>query len=136
MNLLQMDYTTTLSECEIRLLLIRERYYRDSGQWDKLRDVYHPDNSKTRIDISWYVGHVDNFIQGSMKQASKGLIVIRSINPSEIIIRGQKPLPHPSLALMPDFNMKVLNTTLLREFGWYQGLKKSLFQMGVLAGSF
>lgn len=38
---------------QIKSLLVRERYYRDSCQWDKLRDSYHPDPSKTHVEISW-----------------------------------------------------------------------------------
>lgn len=42
-----------MDEIEIKSLLIRERYYRDTGQWEKLRGSYHPNPSKTSIDISW-----------------------------------------------------------------------------------
>lgn len=42
-----------LIEAEIKSLLVRERYYRDTGQWEKLRASYHPDASKTHIDITW-----------------------------------------------------------------------------------
>ena len=44
-----------MDEIEIKSLLVRERYYRDTCQWQKLRESYHPDASKTSIDISWYV---------------------------------------------------------------------------------
>ena len=43
-----------LQELEIKSLLCRERYYRDTAQWQKLRDCYHPDAGKTRVEISWY----------------------------------------------------------------------------------
>ena len=43
-----------LEELGIRSLLCRERYYRDTAQWQKLRDCYHPDAAKTRVEISWY----------------------------------------------------------------------------------
>ena len=39
-----------------------------------------------------YKGHVDGFIRGSEKQASRGLTVIHSLNPVEIVIRGSKAL--------------------------------------------
>jgi hypothetical protein len=42
-----------LTELEIKSLLVRERYYRDTAQWQKLRESYHPDASKTHINISW-----------------------------------------------------------------------------------
>jgi hypothetical protein len=44
---------TILDEAEIRSLLARERFARDTGQFQKLRDSYHPDASKTRVHIMW-----------------------------------------------------------------------------------
>lgn len=41
-----------LDEFQIVSLLKRERYYRDSRQWQKLRNCYHPDSSKTRIEVA------------------------------------------------------------------------------------
>lgn len=38
---------------EITDLLVRERHYRDTANWAKLRNCYHPDTTKTNIDISW-----------------------------------------------------------------------------------
>lgn len=35
----------TVLECEIKSLLARERFARDTAQWKKLRDSYHPDAS-------------------------------------------------------------------------------------------
>mgnify|MGYP001568042072 CR=1 FL=1 len=49
-----MKHNYALVEAEIKSLLVRERYYRDSKQWDKLRDSYHPDATKTSINITWY----------------------------------------------------------------------------------
>ena len=43
---------TSLDEFQITSLLKRERYYRDSRQWQKLRNCYHPDPSKTRIEVA------------------------------------------------------------------------------------
>ena len=43
-----------IAEAAIKSLVIRERYYRDSCQWQRLRECYHPDSSKTRIDVTWY----------------------------------------------------------------------------------
>jgi hypothetical protein len=38
---------------QIKSLHVRERYYRDTSQWQKLRDSFHPDANKTKINISW-----------------------------------------------------------------------------------
>jgi hypothetical protein len=46
---------STLTEAEIKSLVVRERYYRDTCQWEKLRNSYHPDPAKTHIEITWSV---------------------------------------------------------------------------------
>lgn len=46
--------TALQDDGEIRALLCRERYARDTCQWQKLRDSYHPDASRTLVDITWY----------------------------------------------------------------------------------
>ena len=42
-----------LTELEIKNLIVRERYYRDTAQYQNLRDCWHPDEAQTRIKISW-----------------------------------------------------------------------------------
>lgn len=49
-HLVNMDIS---QEFEIKSLLLRERYYRDTQQWDKLRNCYHSEPSNTSIKISW-----------------------------------------------------------------------------------
>lgn len=49
-----MDHNNIWAEAAIKSVLVKERYFRDSCQWDKFRDTYHPDASKTHLDISWY----------------------------------------------------------------------------------
>ncbi|KAL4809154.1 hypothetical protein BDV18DRAFT_95084 [Aspergillus unguis] len=80
------------AECEIRSLLVRERYYRDTAQWAKLRDAWHPDASKTRIKISWYEGDIDGFITGSKAMVKGGTSAFHTISPIEIHINGDKAL--------------------------------------------
>ncbi|KAL3481050.1 hypothetical protein BJX99DRAFT_254028 [Aspergillus californicus] len=50
---------------EITTLLKRERYHRDTAQWHLCREAYHPDASKTFIDVSWFQGPIDTFLQKS-----------------------------------------------------------------------
>lgn len=40
---------------EIARLLKLERFYRDTAQWDLCRDAFHPDASKTYINVAWLV---------------------------------------------------------------------------------
>jgi hypothetical protein len=43
-----------LTKFQIQSLLVQERYYRDTLQWEKLRQCWHPDPTQTNIKISWY----------------------------------------------------------------------------------
>lgn len=47
------DEQLGLDEARIAALLTRERYYRDTSEWRKMRDLYHPDNSQTWVNITW-----------------------------------------------------------------------------------
>lgn len=51
---MEKDLEKQLVEQQIKSLLVRERYYRDTAQWENLRNSYHPDVSKTGIKITWY----------------------------------------------------------------------------------
>lgn len=42
-----------IHELNIKSLLVRERFYRDSAQWEKLRQSWHSDATATSLKISW-----------------------------------------------------------------------------------
>lgn len=42
-----------VDEIEIKILLVRERFYRDAFQWQKLGDSFHKDAVNTTINVSW-----------------------------------------------------------------------------------
>jgi hypothetical protein len=47
--------TLTADIAEIAHILKRERYHRDTAQWDLCRAAFHPDASKTYINVAWFV---------------------------------------------------------------------------------
>ncbi|KAH7215513.1 hypothetical protein DER44DRAFT_654886 [Fusarium oxysporum] len=81
-----------MAEVEIKSLLVRERYYRDTSQWNKLRACYHPDASKTNIDISWFQGDIDGFVIGSQGMVTGGTGAMHTICPVDIHLNGTKAL--------------------------------------------
>ena len=40
-------------ESEIASLLRRDRFFRDTFRWPEFRDCWHPDSSKTLVDLTW-----------------------------------------------------------------------------------
>jgi hypothetical protein len=107
---------TILDECEIRSLLARERFARDTGQFQTLRESFHPDASKTMVHIMWYVfslttlsrrhrysevlanlynrydGDIDGFVSASKKLYSPTVSIMHQIMPTDIDVRGSKAL--------------------------------------------
>ena len=53
-----------LDKFEIQEVVAAACYSRDRGDWETLRDCYHPDGCVT---VSWHSGPVDEFIERSVK---------------------------------------------------------------------
>ncbi|KAJ5632772.1 hypothetical protein N7490_009111 [Penicillium lividum] len=81
-----------LIESEIKSLLVRERYYRDTCQWEKLRACYHPNALNTHIEITWFQGNIDGFVSGSKGMATGGTGAVHTICPIETHVHGNKAL--------------------------------------------
>ncbi|CAI7670863.1 unnamed protein product [Penicillium pancosmium] len=94
------------TEQQIKSLLIRERYYRDTCQWEKLRGSYHPDASQTHIEISWFQGDIDGFVAGSEGMTTGGTGAVHTICPVEVHVNGNKALSEStgSISIRFSFN--------------------------------
>ncbi|KAJ5689449.1 hypothetical protein N7462_003841 [Penicillium macrosclerotiorum] len=74
----------------IKSLLIQERYFRDTAQWQNLRNAYHPDASQTSINITWFEGDIDGFVSGSEQMMNGGTRATHSICPVSVHVNGEK----------------------------------------------
>ena len=110
-----------LTELEIKNLLVRERYYRDSQQWEKLRSCYHSDTSKTNIKITWsdiafinsghcitdlpcrYHGDVDGFVAGSQKMARRSASSSHTVCPVEVHLNGDRAVSESTGTILARF---------------------------------
>ncbi|KAF1969101.1 hypothetical protein BU23DRAFT_653745 [Bimuria novae-zelandiae CBS 107.79] len=78
---------------EIANLLKRERYYRDTAQWDLCRAAFHPDGSKTYVNVAWYEGDVEVFLHKSaIMHKSKVNIIHSSFDPVDIRVHGRRAI--------------------------------------------
>ncbi|KAJ5897399.1 hypothetical protein N7504_007687 [Penicillium tannophilum] len=85
-----MSDNTLLTQFQIQTLLVQERYYRDTSQWEKLRQCWHPDPTQTNVKISWYNGDIDGFVSGSQAMVKGGTSALHTVTPVEIQIVGEK----------------------------------------------
>ena len=76
-------------------LVCKEREARDRHWWDEMRQVYHPD---AFINISWYQGKPDGFIQGSINMAQKSSAYHR-LRPITVRVNGDRALATLSVAI-------------------------------------
>ena len=66
----QPDYA--LDRLKVEQIVVTERYCRDSAQWDRMRAFWHPEDSLTRIKITWFNGTIEGHITGSKDMTEKG----------------------------------------------------------------
>ncbi|KAH8900521.1 hypothetical protein GQ53DRAFT_633207 [Thozetella sp. PMI_491] len=92
-----------MTELEIKSLLVRERYYRDTEQWTKLRSSYHPDPARTSINISWFHGDIDGFVAGSKRMAQSRARPIHTISPAEVHLRDDKAVSESTGSIIVRF---------------------------------
>ncbi|KAL3483971.1 hypothetical protein BJX62DRAFT_230629 [Aspergillus germanicus] len=81
-----------IDEADIRFLIGRERYFRDTRRWKELRAAYHPDASRTYVHISWYKGDIDGFVAGSERLDTSSVSIIHKISPAITAFNGDKAL--------------------------------------------
>lgn len=63
---------------EITQLILLERESRDQGRWKTMRACFHDD---ALIRISWITGNADDFVNGSIDMAKRGVLAKHRLGP-------------------------------------------------------
>jgi hypothetical protein len=71
----------------ITQLILRERTSRDLGDWERMRDCFHP-NSIVRI--SWFHGSGPDFVKGSIDMAQRGMLAKHRLGPILVDLHGDR----------------------------------------------
>lgn len=93
MNSTPITTIDTLVRCAIEQNLASFAF-RDEGQWDALRDLFHP---QATIAVSWYRGPIDGFIEASRLMASH---TKHWLGVPRIQLRGERALSDVDVAIM------------------------------------
>jgi SnoaL-like protein len=75
---------TTISQ-----LIVKEREARDQGRWKTLRDCFHAD---ALIRISWITGNADEFVNGSIDMAKRGVLAKHRLGPILVHRNGDRAI--------------------------------------------
>ena len=70
-------------------LILRERESRDLGDWDAMRDCFHPDS---QVRISWFNGSGAEFVDGSIDMARRGMLAKHRLAPIRVRLAGDRAL--------------------------------------------
>ena len=71
----------------ITQLILRERTSRDLGEWEQMRDCFHPDSI---VRISWFNGSGPDFVKGSIDMARRGMLAKHRLAPILVNLHGDR----------------------------------------------
>jgi hypothetical protein len=63
--------------------------HRDLEEWDKLRELFHPDGT---IEVSWFEGLASDFVDGSMRMGKSDLRTKHFVSAPVVTLNGNKAI--------------------------------------------
>ena len=83
-------------EFNIRRLIESWAIWRDAGDWERLRTVWHQDGT---MQATWFYGTADEFIAGSRAAFDRGLEVLHSLYGTSVDIHGSRAVAQTKMAI-------------------------------------
>ncbi len=68
-------------------LVLIERESRDTGNWNQMRECFHPDS---QVQLSWFTGSGEDFVRGSMDMARRNLLAKHRLGPVVVRVNGDR----------------------------------------------
>ena len=78
-------------ELRIRRLLENWAVWRDSGDWERLRTIWHEGGT---MQATWFFGTGDDFVKASQGAWERGVEVLHTLHGISIDIRGNRAVAH------------------------------------------
>ncbi|MCG5073339.1 nuclear transport factor 2 family protein [Paraburkholderia sp. RG36] len=73
--------------------------HRDLGEWDKLRDLFHPDGE---IEVTWFEGKASDFIEGSRRMGKSPLKTKHLVGTPVVTFHGDRALVETNAVIVAD----------------------------------
>ncbi len=80
----------------IRELLENWVVWRDAGQWERFRGVWHPDG---RMMATWFQGTADEFIRVSQEGWAKGVSILHFLGGTSIDVAGPRAVSQTKMTI-------------------------------------
>lgn len=95
-------FEAEMDEFRIRKLIDNWALWRDSGNWDKLRSVWHADGA---MRATWFHGTADEFIAASRGAWDRGVNVLHTLNGTYIEVRGNRAVAQTKMEIHQRANL-------------------------------
>ncbi len=83
-------------QLEIRNLIDSWAIWRDSGDWERLRTVWHEGG---RIKTTWFSGTGEEFVTGSQAAFNRGVEVLHTLSGTTVDVQGKRAVAQTKMAI-------------------------------------
>jgi hypothetical protein len=89
------DQERQADEAAIASLILRERHWRDCGEWDRMAEAYHP---RSRVRLAFFDGTGPDFVTFSRTSTRQAMTKHR-LSPSIVDVAGDRALAETSVVV-------------------------------------
>ena len=85
-----------IERLRIREVVENWAVWRDAGEWERFRSVWHPDG---RMMATWFQGPAERFIEASREGWSKGVSILHFLGGSSIDVAGDRAIAQTKMTI-------------------------------------
>ena len=85
-----------VEEARIRRMVERWAVWRDAGDWERFRTVWHPDGV---MMATWFQGPFEDFIRVTQEGWSKGVSILHFLGGSAIEVSGERAIAQTKMTI-------------------------------------
>lgn len=85
-----------MDEQQIMAVVQRWAVYRDAGDWDRFRTVWHPDG---RMSATWFRGSHEEFIRASRQAFADGVRILHFLGGTAVEVAGDRAIAQTKMTI-------------------------------------
>lgn len=124
-----MDDSTLLDRLAIRELIENWALWRDAGDWERFRTVWHDDG---KMYATWFQGSADEFIAASRKGFESGVSILHFLGGQTIDIAGHRAISQAKMTIAQRADVHGISCDVVCTGRFYDFLEKRNGRWGVV----